>query len=546
MERPPTPESTPASAAGRVARRRDLVILGVIGLGLFFWALGAHDFWPPDEARYALNAREMHDRGDFLVVYLNNRPDIDKPPLYLWAINLAGAFTGSVDEWAVRIPSAVAAILAMALIYLLGARLYDRRTAFWGSLVFATALQIAVRGRWGAIDMTLNLFILAAIALFWLGRMEADRRTLCFLCAWGCMGLATLSKGPIGLALPMLATLPVAVLARDWRTIRRMFLPGGVVIYLAVVAAWFVPFTIRVGPGVAIGEFLWHNNVNRYLEAWNVQHPVWYYLWRFPGGFFPWIVFLPWAVLHVFSKEDRDRREAALFLTTWFVAVFLFFSFSTGKRGVYIIPAYPAAALIVGRLLATGRRRLRAPILFWLACAGALALALPVAASRRAPELFAFGIAVGVICVAGALAAFVIHARGRPHAAVWVLAVSVLSVDAVGIAGLEPWVNRHQNIRAFAEEFSRRLAPGAAFATTKQKRDAWVYYARRFSPILDTPESVLEYLQEPGPRDLVIEEELLDRIRDRLPGGITEVFRGRVGSQAYFLLHRDQRAGGPS
>ena len=174
MEQPPTPESTPVSAAGRAARRRDLFILGLVGLVLFGWALGSHDLWPPDEARYALNAREMHDRGDCLVVYLNDRPDIDKPPLYLWAINLAGLFTGSVDEWAVRLPSAAAAILAMVLIYLLGARLYDRRTAFWGSLVFATALQIAVRGRWGAIDMTLNLFILAAIALFW--AMQRRRR----------------------------------------------------------------------------------------------------------------------------------------------------------------------------------------------------------------------------------------------------------------------------------------------------------------------------------------------------------------------------------
>jgi 4-amino-4-deoxy-L-arabinose transferase-like glycosyltransferase len=535
-----------AGAADRSVRRRDLAILGIVGLILFGWSLGAHDFWPPDEARYALNAREMRDRGDLLVVHLNDRPDIDKPPLYLWTINLAALLTGSVDEWAVRIPSAAAAILAMGLIYWLGTRLYDRPTALRGALVFATALQIVVRGRWGAIDMTLNLFILAAIALLWVGWKEPGRRAACFAGAWACMGLATLSKGPIGVILPLISVLPVVLAARDWPAIRRLFRPGGPLICLAVIAAWFVPFWLRVGTQVAVGDFLWHNNFDRYVEAWNVQHPVWYYLWRFPAGFFPWIVFLPWAVAHVFSAEDRDRREAATFLTVWFLAIFLFFSFSTGKRGVYIIPAYPAAALVVGRLLATGGRRLRGPILLWFGCAGALAIALPVMAAHRAPDLLPIGVAAGIVCVAGALVAFLFRAGGRPGRTLTAIAASVLALIGFGIGAVEPWVDRHQNISGFAAEFTRRLSPGAEFATTKQKRDAWVYYARRFSPILDNPDTVLRYLQDPGPRDLVIEAAILDRIRDRLPPDVVEVHRGRVGSQEYFLLHRAGGAEGSS
>src|SRR5207245_10816250 len=124
----------------------------------------------------------------------------------------------------------------------------------------------------------------------------------------------------------------------------------------------------------------------------------WYYLWQFPLNFAPWIVFFPGAVAHAFSKEERDRRREALFLVTWIGAIFLFFSFSTGKRALYIIPLYPAASLLVGRLFSraawgaeesarTARRRLAAPLVLWAGAALVLAAGLPLAARSRFPGL---------------------------------------------------------------------------------------------------------------------------------------------------------------
>src|SRR5206468_9719394 len=179
-----------------------LLLLTAAGLLVFFWRLGSHDLWPPDEPRFALVAREMWTRGDYSVLSLNNHLYTDKPPLFFWAINGFGRLLGGIDEWAARLPSAVSAVLAILLIERLGAWLYDRRTGLLAALVFATSLQILERGRWASIDMTLNLFVLSAIVLLWLGRSRRDREGVLIAAGWVMMGLATLAKGPVGLVLP--------------------------------------------------------------------------------------------------------------------------------------------------------------------------------------------------------------------------------------------------------------------------------------------------------------------------------------------------------
>lgn len=518
--------------------RRDRILLVAAGLLLFAWRLGAHDLWPPDEPRFALVAREMAVRGDPVVLFFHDRLYTDKPPLFFWAINLVALATGGIDEWAVRLPSAVAGILALLIVHQIGSWLYDRRAGLAGALVFATALQIAGRARWGSIDMTLNLFVLAAIALFWRGRTHPAERTRSYLLAWICMALGTLAKGPVGLLLPLLATLPAAILDRDARAARRMFLPAGVLVFLGLVAAWYGPFVARVGPGIAFGEALWHQNIDRYMEAWNATHPAWFYLWRFPVGFFPWIVFLPWAIGSAFAEREGDRRRSAVFLVTWAAAILVFFSFSSAKRGVYVIPAYPAVSILVGRLLVEPGRWMRAPLVAWLSITAVLAAAIPVLAGRRAPELVPIGAAIGGLFLLGAALAWRAHRRGRTGPAAGLLIASVVLVQLVGIAGVVPWVNRYQNIRGMAEAVRARLTPGAVFGTTEQKHDAWVFYTGRSAVFLDDPPAALRFLQEEGARDLLIEEAELDPIQNRAPEGVIEVLRGRVGAQDYFLLHR--------
>ena len=541
-------------AVNAAARRwPGLLLLTAAGLLVFFWRLGSHDLWPPDEPRFALVAREMWTRGDYSVLSLNNHLYTDKPPLFFWAINGFGRLLGGIDEWAARLPSAVAAFLALLLIERLGGWLYDRKTGLVAALVFATSLQIVERGRWASIDMTLNLFVLSAVLLFWRGRARPESQAASFAWAWVMMGLATLAKGPVGLLLPILAVLPSILIARDFKTARRLVSPVGVALYLLVTLSWFGLFAWRLGPRYALWVLM-HQNVERYVGAWNSTHPVWYYLWRFPLGFFPWIVFLPWGIAQAFSAEERERRSAALFLATWIGAIFLFFSFSTGKRGVYIIPLYPAAAILVARLLtramqdvaagaaqggAGARPRLRQGLRVWACAAVVLATGLPLAARRHYTDLVPLAAGLSAALAAGAIAAAVLHARRRTGAAVAALIGSLVLVIVVSTEVLLPWANRRGNIRAFAEQVRTRLLPAAPFATSEEKRDDWVFYTGRFAEQADTPRAVVEYLSRDGPRDLLIEDEVLGQTDLTGVPGVAEILRGTVAGKGYHLLRRD-------
>ncbi|HEU4403550.1 MAG TPA: hypothetical protein VFT43_15740, partial [Candidatus Polarisedimenticolia bacterium] len=106
------------------------------------------------------------------------------------------------------------------------------------------------------------------------------------------------------------------------------------------------------------------------------------------------------------------------------------------------------------------------------------------------------------------------------------------------VAEVVPWMNGYKNVRGFAEQVQARLDPAIPFGTTESKREAWVFYTGRSSEVLDTQESVLEYLRRPPPRDLLIDEETLRSVRPSLPGGTTERLRGRVGDQEFHLLSR--------
>src|SRR2546428_560672 len=406
--------------------RRRLALLLFAGLVLFFWRLGSHDLWPPDEPRFALVAKEMWMRGDYSVLSLDNHLYTDKPPLFFWAINGFARLLGGIDEWAARLPSAVSTLLALFLIERLGAWLYDRRTGLLAALVFATSLQILERGRWASIDMTLNLFVQSAIVLLWLGRARPDREKVLIAAGWIMMGVATLAKGPVGLVLPILAIVPWALLERDFRFARRVVSPPGILLYLLVTLSWFGVFAWRLGFKYAIWVLM-HQNVERYV----------------------------WA-------------GSSLRVT-------------------------PALVLV---------------------------------ARRRYPELLATAAALGLVFAAGAVAASILHVRGRTAGALTCLFASLVLVVLISTETLLPWANRRANIRGFAFQEKERLVPGAAFATTEEKRDAWVFYTDRFAEEADTPEAIGDYLARPGPRQLLIEDDLLKTVDPAALPGANEGVRG--------------------
>src|SRR4030042_2218491 len=164
------------------------------------------------------------------------------------------------------------------------------------------------------------------------------------------MALATLVKGPVGFILPLLVSLIYLATQRDWKGIKRMRLLPGMLLMIVIVLSWYAP-AVWTGGKDFLNQTLMGHTIDRFAAGWSKVRPFYYYLYNFPADFMPWVLFLPAALVYGYSSEVFKKRKEFLFLLVWFVVIFLFFSLSKGKRPLYLLPLYPAASLMIGKLL---------------------------------------------------------------------------------------------------------------------------------------------------------------------------------------------------
>ena len=316
-----------------MAMRTKLAILIILAGILFFFNLGATSLWDPDEPRQAIMAREMLERGDYIRPYLNGIPYLEKPPFYSWMIMAAAKITGTLDEFASRAPSALAALLLVVMTFLLGCRLGDERAGFLSGLVLMTNYQFLSNARESVMDMAFAFFIGLTIYLAFIS-LEKDKR-LFFVLSFIPGAFAILTKGPAGLVIPA-GIIFVLMIFR--RAMKRFFVPLalGCVLAAAIASIWF----LLAGESY-IREFILHQNVTRYTRAFDHIESPWYYFHKLFFNFMPWSIFLPFAIYGAWKK----RYVLPLL---WFLLTFLFFEFSQSKRAIYLLSAYPALALLTG------------------------------------------------------------------------------------------------------------------------------------------------------------------------------------------------------
>lgn len=313
-----------------------LTILIILAGILFFFNLGVTSLWDPDEPRQAIMAREMMDRGDYIRPYLNGVPYLEKPPFYPWMIVIAAKAAGTVNEFASRAPSALAALLLVVITYLMGCRLGDERAGFFSGLVLATNYQFLSNARESVMDMTFAFFIGLCIYFAFIS-LEKDKR-LAFVLSFIPGAFAILSKGPAGLVIPAGVIFVLLIFKRQFK--RYIFhLVLGCVLATALAAIWFL-----LAGEAYIREFILHQNFTRYTNAFDHYESPWYYLHKLFFNFMPWSLFLPFSLFAAF------KRRYTLPLV-WFIVIFLFFEFSQSKRAIYLLSAYPALALITGLYL---------------------------------------------------------------------------------------------------------------------------------------------------------------------------------------------------
>lgn len=400
--------------------RGDLLVLLLCFGALHLFAAGRLPLTNPDEPRYAGIAREMVAHGDWITPRLNHTRYFEKPPLVPWLGAVSRSLFGP-GETAARLPAVVCGLGGILLAYAAGRRLFGREAGLTAAVVLGTSLLYFTLSWLLLLDMALAVLISATLASFILGVREPPgaRRRAWFMGLYAAAALATLAKGLIGFLLPGAIMVLWLLLLNQWHRLRPLYLPGGVLLFLAVAAPWHV-LVARRNPEWA-SFYLVHEHWTRFTTtAHGRAEPFWFFVPVLIGALFPWIGFLPAALRSALAGGWRARKANAdaWFLFVWAAFVFLFFSRSQSKLIPYLLPALPPLALLIGAWLARcqaegAARKLRFGLgVFAFAC-GLLAAAVLVAVFRpglvRDPAQMAalrpFGLGLAAVLLLGGVAA---------------------------------------------------------------------------------------------------------------------------------------------
>ncbi|MGJ7916311.1 ArnT family glycosyltransferase [Massilia sp. LXY-6] len=341
------------SARAAVPLLLPLLLAGAVFLGLFF-GLGAVPLFDVDEGAFGEATREMLERGDYVSTWLNGQARYDKPILIYW-LQAASVHLLGLDEFALRLPSALASAAWIAAILAFARRFLDRGTAYAAAFIAAGSAGLTVIGRGAIADALLNLFL--ALSMFDIIRYAMNPRPAWRRRAFLWIGLGLLAKGPVALLVPGAASLLAFSLqgrAADWwRAVRD---PAGWAILLAVALPWYLLEYERRGDAFLAGFFLRHN-VERVLAPLQGHggSPL-YYL---PAIL---VLLLPYTGLFLRTLTGLRRMNAApldTFLWCWFLFVLVFFSLAATKLPHYLL--YGATPLFI--LMARQRHALRSNLL---------------------------------------------------------------------------------------------------------------------------------------------------------------------------------------
>jgi hypothetical protein len=311
----------------------------------WFGTLGLRPLYKADEARYAEIPREMVASGDWITPRLNGFKYFEKPPLQYWAT--AGFFEVlGIHDWVSRLWAALMGFAGILMVLSVGNRLFGPPAGTFAAAVLAGSPVYVAAAQINTLDMGLAFFLSGAVFAL------ASGYPILF---WAACAFAVLSKGLVGLVLP-LATLGLYILLkRDWKMIWDVRPISGPIVFLLIAAPWFVAVSLN-NPEFAHFFFIQEHFQRFTTEVHQRTAPVWFFLPVLALGLAP--LLLPAAVGWWRGlRSPAPPFDAAFWLALWALVVLAFFSASSSKLPAYILPMFPALALLAGRYLAEGDRK---------------------------------------------------------------------------------------------------------------------------------------------------------------------------------------------
>lgn len=335
------------SIAPMVPMRRDrssilVLILGAVAL--ISW-LGSRGLNEPDEGRYAEVGREMALQTNWLIPHLNGVEHFQKPPLIYWLTAACIRLLG-VNEWAVRLPPALAAWGTLGCTMFIAGRLFGSTTRWTSGLILLSSIEFFAMGRTLSTDMLLTFFITLSIAGL-VARHTGTRTATGLVVFYLAAGLGFLTKGPIALLAPTAAALGLRCgLRRTAQSGPIMAWIPGMLIALTSGLSWYAILGHEFPP--LLDYFLGYELRDRLLtNVHDRSKPFWFYSAILVAGFMPWTFFIPGIVRGAWKRRATVSRPLIGLLTGWVLIPLLFFSVATSKLATYMLPLFPALSVVL-------------------------------------------------------------------------------------------------------------------------------------------------------------------------------------------------------
>ena len=515
-----------------LSQRYSLILLAVVFIAVWFGNLDYRKLTRPDEGRYAEIAREMVATGDWVTPRLNGIKYFEKPPLQYWATAAAYRVFGE-HEWTARWWPAVTGLGTILLVFLAGRRLFGPAAGWCSALVLASCVAHVGLGHMNTLDMGLTFFMTGTLLAFLLaqqaGASAAERRNWS-LAAWACAALAVLSKGLIGIVLPGAMLAAYVLLQRDFSLLRGLQWRGGLSLFLIIAAPWFV-LVQHANPEFARFFFV-HEHFERFLTEGHLRvQPWWYFFPMLAAGMLPWLTLLPQALIRGWRIHPSPAAfHPARFLLIWAVVVFAFFSASGSKLPSYILPVFPALALLTGLVLAEiGTRQLLWHTIPMLAAGIAIVAFVPHAssmASRYVPASLIDAyvpwiLAAGLVLAIGGACAFLFFRRNDRAAAVLGMAFGGLVATQLAITGHDSLAPSYSGYH-IAQDIQQHLTKTSHFYSVRTYDQTLPFYIKR-TVTLVAFQGELAYGLEQEPQLSLPDIESFERAWRSEPGALAVV-----------------------
>jgi 4-amino-4-deoxy-L-arabinose transferase-like glycosyltransferase len=558
-----------------------LLCLLLVSAGVILLNPGNTHLWDQDEGYYAATAAEMYARNDWITPTFNGNLFAHKPPMMFWGM-MIGYRAFGISEQGARLVSGLFGMGTVFLTFAIGRKLFDTATGLFAGLAIGACVTFTMIARSATADAHLTFFTVLALYLWCRDafHLQIDAevciansvRWRTWVVTYAAMGLAVLTKGPIGFLFPT-AVIGLFLLSNNYRTAAvgsprwqrlwahvKPYSPPAffrtvwsmkpitaAMVVLLIASPWYLAVQWRT-QGEFLREFIGVHHLGRMSQAMdNHSGPWYYYLVACLIGMYPWSAFaIPTLIAWIGQLRTSAQSRSARFVTCWVAVYLVIFSIASTKLPNYVVPAYPALAIVIGRYFALWTRDVSCVNRSWLYAGWALLIAvgaflsagIPIAGllefggqtlldrtgmERVLQSRFAwFGIAGVPLVVFGAIGLSLLRAE-KPQLSGASFALGAVTMILILCQFVAPGLDRFQSAQLLAERWSPRLPiEKSEIAVLGYFRPTMVFYFGRDIEFCDTDEDAIRIAERGGNSILVTTDKHYAKIKGRLPDS-TEV-----------------------